>query len=351
MSINGKHILVTGGNGYIGSHTVIELLNSGANITIIDNFCNSNPKCLDRIREISGKDFTFVNIDLCNYDSLHTFFVNSPYIFDACIHFAGLKAVGESINLPLNYYYNNLISTIFLLKCLDKFNCRNFIFSSSATVYGSPKSNPISESTTLSTVNPYGTSKLMIENILRDLALSSTSWNIIILRYFNPIGAHPSGKIGEDPNGIPNNLLPYVLQVAIGKLPFINIFGNDYDTPDGTGVRDFIHVVDLARGHLAALENGIFGTMKSNCECFNLGCGKGNSVLELIKTVESICGHTIPYKIVSRRYGDIATCYSDPSKANEFLKWNTNYSLYDSIKHSWNWQSSNPLGFNSIQTL
>lgn len=315
-------ILVTGGAGFIGSHTVVELLNNGYEVVILDNFSNSSPDVLENIRIITNKDFTFFEGDVADKELLEQIFSN--HAIDAVIHFAGFKAVGESVEKPLLYYDNNLISTIHLLEVMEKFQCTNFVFSSSATVYGSPKSLPIKEEFPLHTTNPYGTTKLMIENILRDLSLSNSKWSIVLLRYFNPIGAHESGLIGERPNGIPNNLMPYIVKVANQELKELQVFGNDYDTPDGTGVRDFIHVVDLAKGHLKAIE---YVKNHHGTQTFNLGTGRGYSVLELIKTFEKVNHVSIPYKIVERRQGDIASCYADVSKARNVLHWEATKTL------------------------
>lgn len=328
-------ILVTGGAGYIGSHTCIELLNAGYEIVIVDNLSNSKPEVLNRIKEISSKSLTFYQTDLLDKPALIKIF--EAHEFQAVIHFAGFKAVGESVEKPLEYYHNNITGSLILLDVMKQFHVHKIVFSSSATVYGLPKSVPISEDFPLSATNPYGKTKLFIEEILRDLYTSDNSWSISILRYFNPIGAHESGKIGEDPNGIPNNLMPFITQVAVGKRPHLNIFGNDYDTPDGTGVRDYIHVVDLAKGHLKALkkisnENNIF--------THNLGTGTGYSVLEIVHTFEKVNNITIPYKITERRSGDIAQCYANPEKALNELNWKADKNIEDMCKDAWHWQSS-----------
>ena len=298
-------VLVTGGAGYIGSHTTVDLLDNDFEVVVVDNFANSKPTVLDRVRKITGKEFAFYRADVCDKEAMKGIFkAEKP---DAVIHFAGLKAVGESVQKPLEYYTNNLVSTLVLLAVMREYGCKNFVFSSSATVYGQPKSVPIKEDFPLSTTNPYGTTKLMIEDILRDVYKADKTMNIAILRYFNPIGAHKSGLIGEDPNGIPNNLVPYITQVAIGKLKQLNVFGNDYPTEDGTGVRDYIHVLDLARGHLLALNKLAEG---SGLVTYNLGTGKGYSVLQIVKAFEKASGKAIPYVIAPRRPGDIAECYA-----------------------------------------
>lgn len=309
-------ILVTGGTGYIGSHACVELLNNGYEVVIIDNLCNSKREAVDKIESITGKKLKFYEEDVCNKEALQTIFKENK--IEAVIHFAGLKAVGESVQKPLIYYRNNLDSTLSLLEVMNEYNCKKLVFSSSATVYGSPQSLPIREDFPLSTTNPYGSTKLMIEDILRDLYISDNSWSIALLRYFNPIGAHESGLIGENPNGIPNNLMPYIIKVATGELPVLNVFGNDYDTPDGTGVRDYIHVVDLAKGHIKAIEHVL---KTSGIDTFNLGTGHGYSVLELIKTFEKVNNIKVNYQITNRRPGDIAACYADPGKAKELLGW------------------------------
>lgn len=322
-------VLVTGGAGFIGSHTVVELLNSGYGVIIVDNFCNSNKKVLDNIKKITNKDFKFYEIDLRDKDKLREVFKNNT--IDSVIHFAGLKAVGESVKLPLNYYNNNLISTIILLEVMKEFNCKKIVFSSSATVYGNPKTLPIKEDFPLSTTNPYGTTKLMIESILKDLYTSDNEMGITILRYFNPIGAHESGLIGEDPKGIPNNLMPFIVKVANKELEILSIFGNDYDTKDGTGVRDYIHVVDLAKGHIKAIEH-----LTKGINYYNLGTGTGYSVLELVTTFEKVNNVKVNYKIVGRREGDIASCYADASKAYNELGWKAELGIERMCKDSYN---------------
>lgn len=333
-------ILVTGGAGYIGSHTVIALLQAKHDVVVVDNYVNSCAAALSRVKKITGVDFNSYEVDLLNYDALENVFKKEK--IDAVIHFAGLKAIGESVAHPLRYYNNNLTGTLNLLSLMEKYKVNNFVFSSSATVYGDPKTVPIAEDFPLSTTNPYGTTKLFIEQILRDWCKANSSLNVVLLRYFNPVGAHSSGLIGEDPNGIPNNLVPYVLKVAIGTLPNVNVFGDDYPTPDGTGVRDYIHVCDLANGHVAALQK-----IQENCGCetYNLGTGRGYSVLEIIKTIEEVSGKTIPYKIVGRRAGDIATCYADSTKAFKELGWKAEKTLKEMCADSWNWQQKNPHGY------
>ena len=329
-------ILVTGGAGYIGSHTVVELLNVGEEIIIVDNFINSKPEMLEKIRKISGKDFKFYEVDLLDKEKLEEVFKENN--IEAVIHFAGLKAVGESVREPIMYYHNNITGTLILLELMKKYNCKKIVFSSSATVYGTPKTVPIKEDFPLSTTNPYGSTKLMIENILRDVYVADNEFSIILLRYFNPIGAHESGEIGENPNGIPNNLMPYINQVAIGKLECLNVFGNDYDTTDGTGVRDYIHVVDLALGHLRALEKA--RTMHG-VEAYNLGTGNGYSVLEIVKAFEKANGVKINYKIAERRPGDIAKCYADPTKAKQELGWEAKKDLETMCRDSWRFTQNN----------
>lgn len=333
-------ILVTGGAGYIGSHTAVELLNAGYEVIIVDNLCNSSSIVLDRIKEITGKNIKFYQIDTRDEAKLREVFKENK--IDAVIHFAALKAVGESVEKPYEYYHNNLINTLTVLGVMREFGVDKFVFSSSATVYGSPKTCPIKEDFPLSTTNPYGSTKLMIENMLRDICKANENFNVAILRYFNPIGAHESGKIGEEPNGIPNNLMPYITKVAIGKLKELSVFGNDYDTADGTGVRDYIHVVDLALGHVKALEKL---NQNPGLVTYNLGTGKGYSVLDLVKAFEKASNVKIPYKIVGRRAGDIATCYADATKAEKELGWVAKYDVDKMCKDSWNWQSNNPEGY------
>ena len=330
-------VLVTGGAGYIGSHTVVELLNRGEKIVIVDNFSNSKPETLDKIREITKKDFKFYEVDLLDRENLQKVFEENPDI-DSVIHFAGLKAVGESVEKPIEYYHNNITGTLVLLDIMKKHNCKKIVFSSSATVYGNPKTVPIKEDFPLSTTNPYGSTKLMIEQILNDVYISDNEWSVILLRYFNPIGAHESGLIGESPNGIPNNLMPYINQVACGKLDYLRVFGNDYDTIDGTGVRDYIHVVDLAQGHLKALDKARNFT---GVEAYNLGTGTGYSVLQIVKAFEDATGVEVKYKIVERRPGDIATCYADPSKAKNDLGWEAKKGIEEMCKDSWRFTSNN----------
>lgn len=325
-------ILVTGGAGYIGSHTVVELMQEGHEVVIVDNFYNSKPEALDNIAKITGKRPAFYEVDCCDLEAMEKVFQDNQ--IDGAIHFAGYKAVGESVQKPMEYYQNNLLSTLVLCQLLRKYNCKNLIFSSSATVYGNPHTVPIQEDFPLGpTTNPYGTTKLMIENILRDIYISDHEWNIVLLRYFNPIGAHVSGLLGEDPNGIPNNLVPYISKVAVGELECLGVFGNDYDTPDGTGVRDYIHVVDLAKGHVKALkklvgDHGVY--------TYNLGTGHGYSVLDIVKAYEKANNVTINYEIKPRRAGDIATCYADPAKAREELGWVAEKSLEDMCKDAYN---------------
>jgi len=324
-------ILVTGGTGYIGSHTCVELLNEGYEIVIIDNLSNSNINVIDKIKEITNKDFKFYEGDCCNKEILIKIFEENN--IDAVIHFAGFKAVGESVAKPIKYYRNNLDSTLTLLEVMNEYNCKKIAFSSSATVYGSPKSLPIKETFPLSTTNPYGTTKLIIEGILRDLYKSDNNWSIAILRYFNPIGAHKSGLIGENPNDIPNNLMPYIVKVANKELECLSIFGNDYDTSDGTGVRDYIHVVDLAKGHIKAVEKIL---NDNGVDAYNLGTGIGYSVLDIVNTFMKVNNIEIKYKIVDRRPGDIAACYADPSYAKEKLNWEATLGIEEMCKDSYN---------------
>ncbi|MBZ6483998.1 UDP-glucose 4-epimerase GalE [Priestia aryabhattai] len=333
-------ILVTGGAGYIGSHTCLELLSAGYEIVVIDNLCNSKPESLKRVSELAKKDFKFYNGDLLDEKIVEKVF--SENNIDAVIHFAGLKAVNESITLPLHYYHNNVTGTLILCQIMKKYNAKKMIFSSSANVYGRPKHVPVTEDSPLGPTNPYGRTKLMIEEILSDLYISDHNWSISLLRYFNPIGAHESGKIGEDPNTTPNNLMPYINQVAIGKREKVNVFGNDYNTHDGTGVRDYIHVVDLAKGHLKALERVLQTT---GIDVFNLGTGVGYSVIDLIKSYENTTSQKIPYNFTYRRAGDIDKCYADATKAKEMLEWQTTKNLGDMCRDSWNWQKNNPNGY------
>ena len=333
-------ILVTGGAGYIGSHTCVELLKAGHDVVVVDNLCNSKEEALRRVQELAGKQLVFHRVGLCDREALVKVFAGDQ--IDAVIHFAGLKAVGESVRIPLRYYHNNLTGTFFLCEAMAAAGCRNLVFSSSATVYGDPHAVPIREDFPLKATNPYGRTKLMIEEVLRDLRVADPAWNIVLLRYFNPVGAHPSGRIGEDPNGIPNNLVPFIAQVAVGKLKELAVFGNDYPTPDGTGVRDYIHVVDLAIAHVRAVEK-----LQSNpgLLTYNLGTGRGNSVLEMIAAFEKACGHKLPFKIVGRRPGDIAACYADPAKAKAELGWEASRGIDEMCADTWRWQSQNPNGY------
>ncbi|GAA0676320.1 MULTISPECIES: UDP-glucose 4-epimerase GalE [Clostridium] len=335
-------ILVTGGAGYIGSHTSIELLNAGYDIVIVDNFCNSKPEVLNRIEELSGgKKPKFYKVDILDREGLSKVFEENT--IEAVIHFAGLKAVGESVTMPIEYYENNISGTLVLCDVMRKYGVKRIVFSSSATVYGMENKVPFSETMpTASATNPYGSTKLFIEQILKDIYVSDNEWSIALLRYFNPIGAHESGRIGEDPNGIPNNLMPYITQVAVGKREFLSVFGDDYDTHDGTGVRDYIHVVDLAKGHLKAVEKVM--NLKG-VEPYNLGTGIGYSVLDVVKNFEKASGVEIPYKIAPRRAGDIATCYADASKALNELGWKAEKNLEDMCRDSWRWQKNNPNGY------
>ena len=324
-------ILVTGGAGFIGSHTVVELLENNEDIIIVDNFVNSKPDVLDKIRMISKKNFKFYEVDLLDEEKLERVFKENS--IDAVIHFAGLKAVGESVEKPVEYYHNNITGTLVLLQLMKKYNCKKIIFSSSATVYGVPKEVPIKEDFPLSTTNPYGSTKLMIEQVLKDVCISDKEFCAILLRYFNPIGAHKSGLIGEEPNGIPNNLMPYINKVAKGELDHLNVFGNDYNTVDGTGVRDYIHVVDLAKGHVKALEKA---RKMTGVEAYNLGTGKGYSVLEIVYAFENATGKKVKYEIRARRPGDIGECYADPSKARKELGWKAEYGIDEMCKDAWN---------------
>ena len=329
-------ILVTGGAGFIGSHTVVELLEKGEDIVIVDNFVNSKPEVLEKIKKITEKEFKFYEVDLLDKENLEKVFIENK--IEAVIHFAGLKAVGESVEKPIEYYHNNITGTLILLELMKKYNCKKIIFSSSATVYGTPKTVPIKEDFPLSTTNPYGSTKLMIEQILKDVCIADKEFCAILLRYFNPIGAHKSGLLGESPNGIPNNLMPYINQVALGKLDHLNVFGNDYPTVDGTGVRDYIHVVDLAKGHVKALKKAREIT---GAEAYNLGTGKGYSVLEIVKAFEDANNIKIKYEITARRAGDIAECYADPSKAKQELDWEATKNLEEMCKDSWNFTTQN----------
>ena len=333
-------ILVTGGAGYIGSHTCLELLQAGYEVIVVDNLSNSKEESLSRVQEITGKQLEFHRVDLLDEVALSEVFDHSP--IEAVVHFAGLKAVGESVAIPLRYYHNNVTGTMVLCEVMKEHNVKNIVFSSSATVYGDPHTVPIQEDFPLGPTNPYGRSKLMIEEILRDLHAAEDGWNVALLRYFNPVGAHPSGRIGEDPNGIPNNLVPYIAQVAAGKLPELNVFGNDYPTPDGTGVRDYLHVVDLAGGHVRALEKL---ASHPGVVTYNLGTGRGHSVLEVVSAFEKACGKKIPYRVVARRPGDIAASYADASRAERELRWSAQKGLQEMCTDVWRWQSSNPNGY------
>ena len=335
-------ILVTGGAGYIGSHTVVELQSAGYDVVVVDNLCNSSEKALDRVSKITGKPVKFYKADILDRDALNEVFDKEE--IDSCIHFAGLKAVGESVAKPWEYYENNIAGTLTLVDVMRKHNVKNIIFSSSATVYGDPAMIPITEECPKGQcTNPYGWTKSMLEQILTDIQKADPEWNVVLLRYFNPIGAHKSGTIGENPNGIPNNLMPYITQVAVGKLKELGVFGDDYDTPDGTGVRDYIHVVDLAVGHVKAINK-----IKENpgVKVYNLGTGKGYSVLDVIKAFSKACGHDVPYVIKERRAGDIATCYSDASLAKKELGWEAQYDIDEMCADSWKWQTMNPNGYN-----
>lgn len=332
-------ILITGGAGYIGTHTCIELLNLGEDIVVVDNFSNSKPRAVELVKEITGREFPFYEIDVLDEKALDTVFTENK--IESVIHFAGLKAVGESVEKPIAYYHNNIVSTLILCKVMAKHDVFRIVFSSSATVYGAPKEVPIKEDFPLSTTNPYGSTKLMIEQILGDLYISDDRWSIALLRYFNPIGAHKSGKIGEDPNGIPNNLLPFISQVAVGKLDYLRVFGDDFDTVDGTGVRDYIHVTDLALGHVKAL-NKI--ATSNGVNTYNLGTGNGYSVLEIVRAFEKASGVEIPYKITGRRQGDIAECYADATKAKNELGWEATRGLDEMCEDLWRFAKNNPNG-------
>ena len=339
------NILVTGGAGFIGSHTLVELNKAGYDTVVIDNLSNSSSRCLNRVEELVGRSIPFYQVDIRDREGLEQ--VMAQHHFDACIHFAGLKAVGESVEKPWEYYENNIGGTLVLLDVMRKHGCKNIIFSSSATVYGDPAIIPITEACPKGhCTNPYGQTKSMLEEIMMDIQRADKEWNVVLLRYFNPIGAHASGRIGENPNGIPNNLMPYITQVAVGKRPELGVFGNDYDTVDGTGVRDYIHVVDLAQGHVAALK-----AIERNCGCaiYNLGTGQGYSVLQVVQAFEKVNGIHIPYRILPRRAGDIATCYSDPSKAERELGWKAQYGLEEMCRDAWNWQRKNPEGYGGVE--
>ncbi|MCY9664522.1 UDP-glucose 4-epimerase GalE [Paenibacillus alginolyticus] len=333
-------VLVTGGAGYVGSHTCLELLNAGYEIVVVDNLCNSSSESLRRVNEVTGKDFKFYQIDLLDRQSLEDVFKQNK--IEAVVHFAGLKAVGESVRLPLRYYHNNITGTLVLCELMQEYAVKRMIFSSSATVYGMSESVPISEKSPLGATNAYGRTKLIIEEIMQDVYVSDPNWSIAILRYFNPIGAHSSGRLGEDPNGIPNNLMPFITQVAVGGLKELQIYGNDYPTLDGTGVRDYIHVEDLARGHLKALEKVMATT---GVEAYNLGTGRGYSVIEMVSAFERVTGRRIPYKMTDRRPGDIGICYSDPTKAERELGWIAEKGIEEMCRDAWRWQSNNPCGY------
>ncbi|CVI71847.1 MAG TPA: UDP-glucose 4-epimerase GalE [Candidatus Mediterraneibacter norwichensis] len=336
-------ILVTGGAGYIGSHTCVELLNNDYEVVVVDNLYNSCEEALNRVEKITGKTLTFYEGDLLDQDLLEEIFDNERP--EAVIHFAGYKAVGESVEKPIEYYHNNITGTLLLCDVMRRYDCKKIVFSSSATVYGDPAFVPITEDCPKGVItNPYGQTKSMIEQILTDIQVSDPEWNVTLLRYFNPIGAHSSGLIGEDPKGIPNNLVPYIARVAVGKLEKLGVFGNDYDTPDGTGVRDYIHVVDLAAGHVQALRH-----MKQGVSIYNLGTGQGYSVLDVVKAYSKACGKEIPYEIKPRRAGDIAACYSDPTKAKEELGWEAKYGIEEMCRDSYHWQSMNPDGYQTKQ--
>ena len=333
------NVLVTGGAGFIGLHTVVELLQEGFGVVVVDNLCNASEESLRRVEQITGKKAVFYNADVRDRAAMDGIFRENQ--IDWVIHFAGLKAVGESVRKPLEYYDNNLVSTFVLLETMREHGVKNFVFSSSATVYGDPERLPLDENCRLSVTNPYGATKLMQEDILRDLYKSDESWNIVLLRYFNPVGAHESGLIGEDPKGIPNNLMPYVAQVASGKLQKIGVFGNDYPTPDGTGVRDYIHVVDLAKGHVAAIK----ALKTSGVRVYNLGTGNGYSVLDMVHAFEKACGKKLPYEILPRRAGDVPACYATSAKAERELGWKAQYDLEKMCADQWNWQKNNPNGY------
>lgn len=333
-------ILVTGGTGYIGSHTCFELIKAGYEVIVVDNLCNSSLESLKRVEKLTNVDIPFYKLDVCNEVALAKVF--ELYSIHGVIHFAGLKAVGESIDKPMNYYDTNVVGTFTLAKVMREFNCKTLVFSSSATVYGDPHTLPIKEDFSLSIKNPYGRTKLIAEDFFRDLHFSDSSWSVGLLRYFNPVGAHESGLIGEDPNAVPNNLMPYISQVAVGRLKELSVFGDDYDTPDGTGVRDYIHVVDVAKAHVKALSAL---SLRPQLLTVNVGTGKGYSVLEIIKAFENASGKIIPYKIVGRRSGDVAVCYADPSYAHQVLDWESKFDLDQMCKDTWSWQCANPDGY------
>ncbi|MEL7156489.1 MAG: UDP-glucose 4-epimerase GalE [Actinomycetota bacterium] len=333
-----RTILVTGGAGYIGSHTAVQLAERGFDVVIVDNLDNSSPKAVDAVRMLAGTPIAFEQVDLLDDEALAGVFDRHP--IEAVVHFAGLKAVGESVEQPLRYYRTNLVSTMNLLEQMDAHDVRQLVFSSSATVYGDPDVLPIPETAGTAPTNPYGRTKLMIEDICRDVAAAGNGWQISLLRYFNPVGAHPSGELGENPTGTPNNLVPFVMQVAVGRRPQLQVFGDDWDTEDGSGVRDYIHVLDLAEGHLAALDH-----LPDGCDVYNLGSGTGSSVFDIIKTTENVTGKAIPYEVVGRRAGDIATSLADPTKANTELAWRTDRNLDVMLADAWNWQSRHPNGF------
>ena len=336
-------ILITGGCGYIGSHTCVELLTRNYDIVVLDNYDNSNPEALSRVRELTGKDFPFYECDIRDRAGLAAIF--EKHDIDVVIHFAGLKAVGESVQKPLEYFDNNVNGTLVLCDVMRQYRCKRMVFSSSATVYGMNNPSPLDETMPTGAVtNPYGRTKFMIEGILQDLSTSDPDWSVVLLRYFNPIGAHQSGRIGENPNGIPNNLMPYISQVAVGKREKLSVFGNDYDTPDGSGVRDYIHVVDLARGHVCAVD---YAREHTGVEAINLGTGNGISVLQLVNTFEQVTGVPVPYVIAPRRDGEIGTCYSNPAKAKELLGWTAEFGVEDMCRDTWRWQSQNPDGYNT----
>lgn len=343
--MNSSAVLVTGGAGYIGSHTVVSLLEAGRRVVIVDNFSNSCPEVLNRIQSLTNKPFEFVELDLLDTVALDAVFQQSE--IESVIHFAGLKAVSESVREPHRYYQNNVEGSLNLFRIMRSRGCMKLVFSSSATVYGDPASVPVREDFPLSATNPYGQSKLMVETILRDICAADSRWAVTLLRYFNPVGAHPSGKIGEDPNGIPNNLMPYIAQVGVGKLSSLSVFGDDYPTPDGTGVRDYIHVMDLAAAHLKALD---MLSLNQGCRAYNIGTGQGYSVLEMIRAFEDASGRKISFNIKPRRAGDIAVSYADPALSQQDLGWQAEYGLTDMMQHQWNWQQKNPDGYQTSGT-